>query len=154
MAQQTIAAPLGGLLVSPLRKLKRRKCDGWGCGHFGASRAGGKRKHNGQDFLSKGGEKVFAPISGRVRVLYPYSDDPRFQGVEITEGQMSVKIFYFEPSVKTGDIVTAGDDIGRAQNLGIKYKGIPNHIHVEIRRGGVLRDPSPYFEQDFTESEA
>lgn len=130
------------------RPVIRRKCDKDGCGQFGASRANGTRKHQGQDFLVNPDQIIYAPISGKVRLLKPYKEDPRFNGVEISGGFYSVKVFYFTPIVKNGETVSAGQVIGLAENLKIKYPGIANHIHVEVRKGGVLMDPSPYFPAD------
>lgn len=130
--------------------LKRRKCDTGGCGHFGAHRSAHPDKpHQGQDFLIAPGAAVFAPISGKIRIAQPYATDNRFGGVEIKGNVYAVKVFYFSPTVSGGDIVKAGDLIGYAQNLGIKYGSVvPNHLHVEVRRAGMVTDPSPYFPKD------
>ena len=131
---------------SPTKPLRRRKCDGFGCGEYGASR--GNRKHKGIDLLVNPGADIFAPISGKIRFANPYSNDTRFKGVEISSALHGVKLFYFLPSVKNGEMVKAGQRIGKAQNLGIKYPGIPNHIHLEVRVSGVSVDPDKYFLPD------
>jgi len=130
--------------------LKRRKCDAGGCGHFGAYRSAHPTKpHQGQDFLIEPGEPVFAAISGKVRISPPYKDDPRFSGAEIIGKVYKVKTFYFLPIVSAGQEVTEGDVIGYAQNLGLKFGGhVPNHVHVEVRVGGVAVNPDGYFEKD------
>lgn len=55
----------------------------------------------------------------------------------------SIKIFYMNPSSGIiGKIVQAGDKIGEAQDLTIKYPGITNHVHIEIKMGNKYEDPS------------
>lgn len=132
------------------KPLKRRKCDSGGCGHFGARRSAHPDKpHQGQDFLVAPGSPVFAPTGGTIRIAQPYANDPRFSGVEIKGRVYSVKVFYFAPNVQNGAIVKAGDLIGHAQDLGIKYGSVvPNHLHVEVRKAGIVSDPSPYFGKD------
>jgi len=130
------------------KPLKRRKCDSFGCGNFGARRANGTRKHQGLDFLAQFGKSVFSPISGKVRLLKPYKNDSRFDGIEIYGKVYSVKVMYFVPELKNGDFVQEGQYIGRVQNLAIKYGPIPNHLHVEVRSAGILRDPTEFFNED------
>jgi murein DD-endopeptidase MepM/ murein hydrolase activator NlpD len=124
----------------------RRGRDRWGSGSFGASRGG--RSHKGVDFVVAPGESVLSPIDGVVvRQLYPYGDDLRFTGLEIHgSGDWAayrVKLFYVR-KVKLGK-VKAGDPVGVAQDLEIKYRGMTNHIHVEVRRNGTVVDPSKLF---------
>lgn len=130
--------------------LKRRK----GVGDFGAYRSAHPTiPHQGQDFLVSPGSAVYAPISGRVRIAMPYRDDPRFSGVEVIgmgkEASYKVKVFYIQPTVTGGQLVNRGDVIGYAQDLGIKYSAsTPNHVHVEVRVGGVVVNPTGYFGPD------
>jgi len=133
--------------------LKRRKCDKGGCGYFGAprSRAGtGKaHSHRGQDFLVLPGAEIYAPISGKVRIAAPYEKDPNYSGLEISGKAYAVKMFYLSPTVQGGEYVNEGDLVGYAQDISQKYGSIvPPHIHLEVRVGGVVVDPSPYFPAD------
>lgn len=136
--------------VSPLHPIRRRR----GVGDFGAHRtAHPEIPHQGQDFFASVGQNAYAPISGTVRIAAPYPSDPRYSGVEITSasGMYKVKMFYLNPSVSTGDKVTAGDYVGEVQDLSLKYgQGFKdqNHVHIEIRRLGIVVDPSPYFAND------
>ena len=127
--------------------LGQRGEDAYGSGAFGASRDGGRRRHNGLDLVAPVGAPIRAPISGIVtRVGQAYSGEPELQFVEITSPttRYSARVFYVGPSRAPGAQVTAGEIIGRAQDLGRRYaSGMTNHVHVEFadRRGAVL-DPS------------
>ncbi len=127
--------------------LGQRGEDAYGSGAFGASRDGGRRRHNGLDLVAPVGAPIRAPISGIVtRVGQAYSGEPELQFVEITSPttRYSARVFYVGPSRAPGAQVNAGEIIGRAQDLGRRYaSGMTNHVHVEFadRRGAVL-DPS------------
>ncbi len=124
-----------------------RKCDKFGCGHYGASR--GTRKHTGLDVIIEPDENTFSPIDGRVsKVGYCYNDDLSFRYVEITNSKFVIRVLYIEPLVELGDWVKSGDYIGYGQSLQKRYKGITDHIHVEIKIGGVFVDPELYLDND------
>lgn len=126
--------------------LGERGEDAYGSGAFGASRDGGRRRHNGLDLVAPVGAPIRAPISGIVtRVGQAYSGDAELQFIEITSPttQYSARVLYVGPSRAPGAQVAAGEIIGRAQDLGRRYaSGMTNHVHVEFtdRRGAVL-DP-------------
>lgn len=132
-------------LAWPLTHGPRGK-DAYGSGAFGASRDGGRRRHNGLDLVAPVGAPVRAPISGIVtRVGQAYSGEPELQFVEITspKTRYSARVFYVGPSRAPGAQVTAGEIIGRAQDLGRRYaSGMTNHVHVEFADGrGAVLDP-------------
>jgi peptidoglycan LD-endopeptidase LytH len=113
-----------------------RGADAFGSGKFGAGRDKGKRAHHGVDYVAKPGGGVNAPISGKVtREGFAYRDDALLRYIEITntETMLSARILYVAPSVREGQLVTAGEPIGLAQNLAKRYPGITNHVHVELR---------------------
>jgi murein DD-endopeptidase MepM/ murein hydrolase activator NlpD len=121
-----------------------RGSDLHGKGYFGASRAGGSRPHNGVDFVYAPGDTVAAFLSGTVSKLgYPYADKLEYRYVEVrrTNGDR-VRYFYVDPSVKVGDLVKAGEPIGKCQAL--PYAGIIDHVHVECIVGGAHVDPVKY----------
>ncbi len=126
--------------------LGQRGEDAYGSGAFGASRDGGRRRHNGLDLVAPVGAPIRAPLSGIVtRVGQAYAGDAELQFVEITSPttRYSARVFYVGPSHAPGAQVTAGEIIGQAQDLGRRYaSGMTNHVHVEFadRRGAVL-DP-------------
>ena len=110
--------------------------DLFGSGEFGASRDAGKRRHEGVDYIVAPGAAVRSPISGEVaRLGYAYRGAGGFRVLEIVNSDTKVKarVLYVEPSVAVGDTVTAGQEIGTAQDLNARYPGSNNHVHVELR---------------------
>lgn len=126
-------------IVSGMRSrgLDRR----YGSGQFGASRDQGRRRHQGLDILAGAGQPVMCPIDGEVvREAVPY---PPFTGILIRgTGEFlgyEVKLFYVK-GLRCGPC-SAGEVIGFAERLAIKYPGIPNHVHMEVRYRGALLSP-------------
>lgn len=121
-----------------------RKADNWGSGAFGASR--GTRKHAGIDIVVYPGQAINAPVSGIIkRIAYPYEDDTDYKGFVLTAGDYEIKIFYANLTVPIGTKVTAGMKIAEAQNIAAKYSGMTNHVHFEVRKNGVLINPTNLF---------
>src|SRR5262249_44317344 len=112
-----------------------RRTDAWGSGQYGAGRGG--RKHHGLDIVARPAESIHSPIDGDlVREARPYATDRRFTGVVI-RGTGSwlgyeVKLFYVDGEFSGP--VRAGDVVGHAQDLAVKYPGITNHVHFEVRK--------------------
>ena len=124
-------------------ELKTRGSDAFGAGYYGAPR--GRRIHNGFDLLCGAGDLVCSPIAGTVtKVGYPYGDDLSFRYVQVSVGVYAFRVFYVEPSVAVGDKVDTCTLIGSAQDLGERYEGIPNHVHLEIMKGQEYIDPAPF----------
>ncbi|UBB24917.1 hypothetical protein LAG73_16525 [Pseudoxanthomonas japonensis] len=121
--------------VSPTGK-GIRGCDGYGCGHNGARRAGGARQHLGSDFVSDAGQTVRAPTNGLIeRRSNPYADDARYTGLQLrTDEGIVVKLWYVSPKAQiVGSEVAVGQEIGTAQDLSTKYRGnMTNHVHERI----------------------
>jgi peptidoglycan LD-endopeptidase LytH len=113
-----------------------RGIDAFGSGGFGAVRDAGKRRHHGVDYVSEPGAEVLAPLSGKItRIGFAYSGREDLQYVELVnpETQVSARVLYVSPTVAEGDLVSAGDALGVAQDLTGRYPGITNHVHVEMR---------------------
>jgi len=113
----------------------------YGSGWAGSSRDGGARSHEGTDYTTTPGQDIEAPIGGVVTGVNPYRGDPRLMGVQITnEAGQVARVFYVKPfDVVVGMRVEAGDVIGTAQDLHVKYNSnMTNHVHVEIRVNGKL----------------
>jgi murein DD-endopeptidase MepM/ murein hydrolase activator NlpD len=126
-----------------LHKMKARKCDARGCGHFGASR--GDRQHNGVDLACMAGTLAGSPTDGMVsKIGYPYADDLSFRYVEIESQGYAFRVFYVDPLVSEGQQVKRGDILGSCQSLMQRYPGITDHLHFEIKdeRGDYV-DPTP-----------
>ena len=130
-----------------LLKQVHRKCDKHGCGHYGASR--GVRKHNGLDIEAEKGKPVYIPFNGIVTKLgYAYADDLSFRYVEVTSDKYEVRLFYIDPLVRLGQNVFEGDVAGTVQTLKDRYKGITDHVHVELRKNDKLLNPEKFFLED------
>ncbi|MGB0683687.1 MAG: M23 family metallopeptidase [Magnetovibrionaceae bacterium] len=143
-------------LTSPLAQTRLRVSDAYGQGHFGAPRgytpSGKRRRHKGIDLMAEPYEPVFSPISGTfIRRARPYRSDDRYCGFVVRgDDGLEVKVFYVavEPDLDRGMRVRAGLTlIGHAQDLSMRYpdKGrgpMVNHLHLEVRRGGVIVDPT------------
>lgn len=135
-------------LANPtLGKIRGR--DSYGSGAFHARRDGGKRRHEGADFVSAPGAIVFSPLSGEVvDIGYAYQGKEKWRFIEIKDSVRNLKsrVFYIDPTVSVGDVVQAGDSIGLAASLAERYPlGMTNHVHVELRNSaGAELDPALY----------
>jgi hypothetical protein len=123
-----------------------RRKDQYGSGQFGVTR--GHRSHEGLDLVVGPGESIFSPIDGvLVREAQPYAGDSRYQGVVINgEGNWlgyEIKLFYVS-GIICGP-VRGGQLIGYAQDLSLRYLGITNHIHIEVRNQGRVIGPMEMF---------
>lgn len=126
-----------------------RGVDAYGSGKFGARRDGGKRTHEGADFVAAPGSIVFSPIGGVVTDIgyaYQGKEKLRFIGIKDAAGGLHARVYYVDPTVVVGDAVQAGDSIGLAESLAVRYPlGMTNHVHVELRDGaGAQLDPALY----------
>src|SRR5229473_7531345 len=123
-----------------------RATDRWGSGQFGAFRTG--HKHQGLDVGAPPGAQICAPIEGQViRESIPYKGDSHFRGIVINgSGSWSgyeVKLFYVN-GIICGQ-VNAGQVVGFAQDLSTRYPGITNHVHMEVRKNGMLLSPADMY---------
>lgn len=131
---------------------KSRVRDAYGSGQYGASRDANARTHKGIDIIVASGEKIFSPIKGNiVRQAMPYRDDSSYKGIVLKgvdewDGY-ELKIFYVE-GLFSGR-ATETQEIGSAQNLTLRYPTITNHIHLEVRYLGVLKDPFTIWNYSF-----
>jgi len=150
-AHETIPAPTSvafNAIVLPTQKMRN---DTLGLGHFGASRDGGTRTHEGVDILVYEGQPLYSPFEGILtKEFYPYSGDTRFYGFDLVgtgrfEG-LKVRIMYCRAiKDKIGKAVKAGELVGYAQKISKKYSVLmKDHIHVEVYEAGVLVDPTTH----------
>ena len=63
--------------------------------------------------------------------------------MEVTRSDGKVaRHLYVDPSVEIGDRVEAGKTlIGSAQDLNLRFPGMSNHVHFEMRDSGRMRPP-------------
>lgn len=112
-----------------------RTHDHFGSGAFGARRDGGSRRHEGVDYAAVDGQAVKAPISGYVtKIGYAYGSGDDLKFVEITNPAIGyvARTFYIDPTVKMGEAVRLGMEIGKAVSLQPHYPGITDHVHLEV----------------------
>ncbi len=132
-----------------------RAQDEWGDGRYKAPR--GSRLHNGIDLACYAGSIILSPHSGTVtKIGYPYSPDDEDKGhlryVQITEkNKFLCRYFYVLPSVKVGEPISPGDEIGVAQGLSDIYPGITDHIHYEVKIKQQFVDPNKDLYGDMNE---
>jgi len=121
-----------------------------GEGTFNKPRTHGK--HHGLDIVSKPGHHVLAPITGtldRNAIAHDNPIDRTLGGLHILGvGEWAgyvVWMFYVHPMVHGR--IEAGQPIGIAQNLAAysKYRGIINHVHIQVKKGGQYVDPMSLF---------
>jgi hypothetical protein len=131
--------------------LKSRATDKYGSGQFHAGRTKGKKRHDhqGLDVQAMPNERILSPIDGEIiREAVPY---PPFTGVVIRGtgdyAGYEVKLFYVR-GYSCGP-VRSGDLIGTAEDLSIKYPGITNHVHLEVRNQGKVIPPFDVYQMSF-----
>lgn len=132
-------------IQSPVDYTEIRPCDAAGCGSFNAPR--GSRTHNGIDLVVLPNKTIYAPITGTVRPLYVYSSSTEMKGVEITNKNVKVKMFYVDSPLILNDFVVKGSVIGVSQDIAAYHNSstMTPHIHVEIYVDNQLTDPTKYF---------
>lgn len=119
-----------------------RNIDSFGSGHYGASR--GSRIHNGEDVNAAYNSVLLSPVVGVVTKLgYCYKNDASYRYVQVTDvDDFDWRFFYVKPSILMGATVELETKLGFVQNLDFRYKGISNHIHLEIKdKDGNFIDP-------------
>lgn len=137
-------------LLSPGPGAVFRGADVHGSGAYHASRDGGARRHKGVDIALPPGAEVASVASGVVTHLgYAYRNDRRYRTIEVTTPYgYKVKHLYVLPDtrLKLGDAVVAGrTPVGSMQDIGVKYPGITNHVHVVVIDPRKEIDPTPLF---------
>lgn len=119
--------------------------DPQGDGRYGAPR--GNRTHTGTDYIGVPGQLVYAVIGGCIdRIGRVYSDDVMYRYVAITSGNKEVRELYVLPNemIVVGRSIVVGQEIGTLQALHPRYRGIINHVHVDIRIDDNLVNPEDF----------
>ena len=82
---------------------------------------------------------MLSPIAGNlVKTAIPYAPFCRPSG---TGGYAGYRVTLFYVEARECGPVRAGEPIGHAQDLNIKYPGITNHVHVQIEYNRKLVSP-------------
>jgi hypothetical protein len=128
-------------MIVPIKNATR-DYDAWGSGLFAAPR--GKKKHRGRDYKFEAGAPVHAPEAGKiVRIGYPYPAPAPYRYMELLNEDHTIlwRFFYVDPIVTPVNSVHAGQVIGYAQDITLRYdQRMANHIHVEC-----IMDPDRFF---------
>lgn len=115
---------------------------------FGAYRAqgtSGPHDHAGID-LGTNDTEVFAAADGIVTKAYVFDayGGPGIIDIDHEDGAWHTRYLHLDPgsfTVKVGDLVTAGQSLGRACYSGQANCG--NHVHFELWQNGTPVDPWP-----------
>ena len=99
------------------------------------------RTHNGIDYAAKAGEAVPAPVAGSV--VLAGSDGSWGPSVAIKDdaGRIWRLCGVASPKVKEGDIVAAGQTLGKVGSVGCECAE-EDHIHLEVKQGDAYLDPA------------
>lgn len=53
-------------------------------------------------------------------------------------------MWYVGKQVRDGAILSEGSVIGDMKNRAARARGMTNHVHVQLYKGGKIVDPTPY----------
>ncbi|MFD7161241.1 M23 family metallopeptidase [Kribbella sp. NPDC059898] len=109
---------------------------------FNDSGSNWQDKHTGLDFAAPSGTPIKAVTAGQVTAVLlnggPYG---RLTKIQHTDGVESWYAHQSDQAVKVGQLVKAGEVIGRVGNSG---NTTGPHLHLEIRKNGVPVDPDTW----------
>jgi len=105
------------------------------------------RTHNGVDLAAAEGDPVCAIADGQVADLY---HDSYYGTVILVQHSGGLQSVYMglarECSVKNGDAVKAGQQLGTVDSSVLFESGIQSHIHLEVLQDGERVDPMKLIE--------
>uniref|UniRef100_A0A8C1HTV9 Si:ch211-132p1.4 n=2 Tax=Cyprinus carpio TaxID=7962 RepID=A0A8C1HTV9_CYPCA len=132
-----------GPLCSGNPSNSRRGFDKEGYGYYGASRDGGKRKHEGLDIVCADGATVYAPFDVKLNgKAAPYTKNNAINnGINLSGEGLCFKLFYVKPDSYSGTL-KKGQKIGTLLPMQKVYPGITSHVHVQMCDKS---DPTKYF---------
>ncbi len=120
------------------------RCDSGGSGFF-ASPRNGNRLHEGIDLSGKIGAPVFASRSGRVISATENNGMGKYVIIQHAGGIITIYGHLSEIQVTKGQFVRQKQVIGAVGKTGnANYRTIQAHLHFEVRKDGVPRDPLDY----------
>ncbi len=116
--------------------------DGYGKGHFGASR-NGRRVHRGIDLITQVGQPVLAAKSGRVA----FAQDAKGYGLSVDilhpDGLLTRYAHLSSLEVRTGQWVSKEARLGKSGKTGnAANPRIAPHLHFEIRDREIPLNPT------------
>jgi len=127
--------------------------DGWGDGHFGARRKGG-RKHMGIDIIAKIGTEVYATKSGRATCRNQPSGMGKYIIIQHPDGFSTLYGHLKDWSIKSNTRVRQGQNIGvvgKSGNANIAL--MQAHLHFEVRNQDKPADPEEFLNADADKGE-
>jgi murein DD-endopeptidase MepM/ murein hydrolase activator NlpD len=107
------------------------------------------RTHNGVDIAAEEGSKVFAAADGTVYTVY--EDDTMGMTVVIRHRDGYITKYASlasEVTVKAGDTVTLGQQIGYVGNTALLESAIGDHLHFSVTCNGAVINPNDFLEQE------
>jgi murein DD-endopeptidase MepM/ murein hydrolase activator NlpD len=102
--------------------------------------------HTGLDFCGGVGTEILAPAAGRVVFAGPLTVRGNSTIIDHGWGVYTAYLHQSEILVKPGDLVSAGQVIGKVGGTG-RVTG--PHLHWEVWSGGVQVDPMDWLEQSY-----
>jgi len=119
--------------------------------------SGNTKQHHGVDIAAPNGTPLVSPISGTVQTL---TGSPKGGNVVWVEGtgtgqnagdKVKIGLAHLDSlTVKSGDVVKAGDQLGTAGSTG-NASGMAKseeHVHLSVRVNGNLVDPQTHFKNN------
>src|SRR3982751_1158126 len=97
-----------------------------------------KSQHTGADFLSPSGRRVKAPNAGRIVVAGPRYFSGNTVVIDHGQGLFSLLAHLSEIDVAAGDLVSAGEVVGK---VGATGRVTGPHLHWAVRLNGARVDP-------------
>ncbi len=98
--------------------------------------------HEGMDFKTPIGTPIVSPRAGRVtRTNWNHAANGNCVEVQFNDGVLAKFLHLNENSVKDGQSITAGTEVGKTGNTG---RSTGPHLHYQIERGPKVLDPIEY----------
>ena len=116
--------------------------------------------HNGIDFRARRGCKLIASHSGYVKLVRSKDGGLGVEIYDYTEGFKTLDYHMLSFTVKEGQYIEQGEQIGLADNTGKNSSADHDHFHMKMidKKGNTLNrdngyngavDPTPYFPADW-----
>ena len=119
--------------------------------NFGEPRGGGTRTHEGHDTHAPKDTPVVSPTAAVVTRIAEWANAGKVVYTANPGGETFVYMHLnrFAEGLSEGDVLGKGDLVGYVGNTG-NAVGAGDHLHFEIREGGIAKDPLPRLTQEFS----